>query len=95
MEAFPDCYVSVAPDSGRLLYSHVRAVKPTTIVEYDMSYGISTLHLAAAIRDNGAGHIITTEMSSQKLAADRATFAEAGAAALITILEATSAAKPS
>lgn len=86
-DACQDLYLSVAPDSGRLLYSLVRAVKPTTIVEYGMSYGISTLHLAAAVRDNGTGHIITTEMSSHKLAAARATFAEAGVSDLITILE--------
>ncbi len=86
-DAFQNVYLSVAPDSGRLLYSLVRAVKPTTIVEYGMSYGISTLHLAAAVRDNGEGHIVTTEMSSRKLAAARATFAEAGVSDLITILE--------
>jgi predicted O-methyltransferase YrrM len=86
-DAFQNVYLSVAPDSGRLLYSLVRAVKPTTIVEYGMSYGISTLHLAAAVRDNGTGHIITTEMSSHKLAAARATFSEAGVSDLITILE--------
>lgn len=82
-----DFYLSVAPDSGRLLYSLIRALKPSTIVEYGMSYGISTLHLAAAVRDNGVGRIITTEMSSRKIAAARATFAEAGVADLITILE--------
>ena len=82
-----DFYLSVAPDSGRLLYSLVRALKPSTIVEYGMSYGISTLHLAAAVRDNGVGRIITTEMSAQKISAARATFAEAGVADLITILE--------
>lgn len=86
-DAFQDLYLSVAPDSGRLLYSLVRALKPATIVEYGMSYGISTLHLAAAVRDNGTGRIITTEMSSRKLAAARATFAEAGVSDLITILE--------
>lgn len=86
-DAYQDLYLSVAPESGRLLYSLVRAIKPATIVEYGMSYGISTLHLAAAVRDNGAGHIITTEMSSHKLAAARATFAEAGVSDLITILE--------
>lgn len=81
-----DFYLSVAPDSGRLLYSLVRALKPSTIVEYGMSYGISTLHMAAALRDNGIGQIFTTEMSSQKLSAARATFAEAGVEDLITIL---------
>lgn len=86
-DVLQDLYLSVAPESGRLLYSLVRAVKPTIIVEYGMSYGISTLHLAAAVRDNGAGHIVTTEMSSQKLAAAQATFAEAGVSDLITVLE--------
>lgn len=86
-DACQDFYLSVAPESGRLLYSLVRAVKPTIIVEYGMSYGISTLHLAAAVRDNGTGHIITTEMSSHKLAAARATFTEAGVSDLITVLE--------
>lgn len=86
-DAFQDLYLSVAPDSGRLLYSLVRAVQPTTIVEYGMSYGISTLHLAAAVHDNGRGHIITTEMNSHKLTAAHATFAEAGVSDLITVLE--------
>lgn len=86
-DACQDFYLSVAPESGRLLYSLVRAIKPATIVEYGMSYGISTLHLAAAVRDNGAGRIITTEMSSRKVAAARATFADAGVADLITVLE--------
>lgn len=86
-DAFANVYLSVAPESGRLLYNLVRAIKPTTIVEYGMSYGISTLHLAAAVRDNGTGHIITTEMSAHKLATARATFAEAGVSDLITILE--------
>ncbi|OJZ73391.1 methyltransferase [Mycobacterium paraffinicum] len=86
-DAFQDLYLSVAPESGRLLYSLVRAVRPTAIVEYGLSYGISTLHLAAAVRDNGIGHITTTEMSSHKVAAARATFAEAGVSDLITILE--------
>ncbi len=65
----------------------VRAIKPRTIVEYGLSYGISTLHSAAAVRDNGFGRIITTEMNTTKIAASRATFAEAGVSDLITILE--------
>lgn len=86
-DVYQDFYLPVAPESGRLLYSLTRAIKPTTIVEYGMSYGISTLYLAAAVRDNGTGHILTTEMSSRKLAAARATLAEAGVSDLITILE--------
>ncbi|MGH3953030.1 MAG: O-methyltransferase [Mycobacterium sp.] len=87
VELFQNIYVPVAPDAGRLLYSLVRAIKPKTIVEYGLSYGISTLHSAAAVRDNGFGRIITTEMNTTKIAASRATFAEAGVSDLITILE--------
>ena len=32
-----------------------------TIVEFGTSFGISTLHLAAALRDNGGGRLITSE----------------------------------
>ncbi|MGH3725094.1 MAG: O-methyltransferase [Mycobacterium sp.] len=87
VELFQNIYVPVAPDAGRLLYSLVRAAKPKTIVEYGMSYGISTLHSAAGVRDNGFGRIFTTEMSTTKIAASRATFAAAGVSDLITILE--------
>lgn len=87
VELFQGIYVPVAPDAGRLLYSLVRAAKPKTIVEYGMSFGISTLHSAAAVRDNGFGRIVTTEMSTAKIATARATFAEAGVSDLITILE--------
>ncbi|EUA65958.1 o-methyltransferase, family 3 [Mycobacteroides abscessus subsp. bolletii 1513] len=55
IELFENIYVPVAPDAGRLLYSLVRAIKPRTIVEYGLSYGISTLHSAAAIRCPVAG----------------------------------------
>ncbi|OHT89031.1 O-methyltransferase [Mycobacteroides saopaulense] len=87
VELFQNVYVPVAPDGGRLLYSLIRAVKPKTVVEYGLSYGISTLHSAAAVRDNGVGRIITTELNKAKIAASRATFAEAGVSDLITILE--------
>ena len=52
MSAF---YIPVTPEAGRLLYSLVRATHPTTIVEFGMSFGISGIHLASAVRDNGTG----------------------------------------
>jgi predicted O-methyltransferase YrrM len=38
----------------------------TTVVEFGTSFGISTLHLAAAVRDNGGGRVITTELNGSK-----------------------------
>jgi hypothetical protein len=55
-EAFSDFYLPVTPASGRLLYALVRASRPNTVVEFRMSLGLSTIRLAAAVRDNGGGH---------------------------------------
>jgi predicted O-methyltransferase YrrM len=86
-DAWSEIYMPISADAGRLLYTLVRAVKPATVVEFGMSYGISTLHLAAAVRDNGAGRVVTTEMSAAKIAAARATFEETGLRDVVTVLE--------
>ncbi|MFI0820433.1 O-methyltransferase [Streptomyces sp. NPDC021098] len=80
-------YMPISPEGGKLLYNLVRAIRPATVVEFGMSFGISTLHLAAAVRDNGTGRVVTTEMSKEKIAAAHRTFAETGLDDLITVLE--------
>jgi predicted O-methyltransferase YrrM len=86
-DAFSDFYLPVTPEAGRLLYALVRATRPGTVVEFGMSLGISALHLAAAVRDNGSGSVVTTELSSAKVAAAKKTFAETGLDGVITVLE--------
>lgn len=86
-DAMSEFYIPVTPEAGRLLYALVRATRPTTIVEFGMSFGISAVHLAAAVRDNGAGRVVTTELSAAKIAAATQTFAETGLDDVITILE--------
>ncbi|KAK1184249.1 class I SAM-dependent methyltransferase [Streptomyces sp. NBS 14/10] len=86
-DAAAGIYMPVSAEGGKLLYNLVRAVRPATVVEFGMSFGISTLHLAAAVRDNGTGRVITTEMSKDKIATARRTFAETGLDDLITVLE--------
>jgi predicted O-methyltransferase YrrM len=86
-DALSDFYLPVTPDAGRLLYALVRASRPTTVVEFGMSFGISAIHLAAAVRDNGRGRVVTTELSAAKVAAAKATFAQTGLDGLITVLE--------
>jgi predicted O-methyltransferase YrrM len=80
-------YMPISADGGRLLYNLVRAARPATVVEFGMSFGISTLHLAAAVRDNGTGQVVSTELSAEKIAAARKTFAETGLDDVITVLE--------
>jgi predicted O-methyltransferase YrrM len=86
-DAMSEFYIPVTPESGRLLYALVRATRPATIVEFGMSFGISALHLASAVRDNGTGRVVTTEISETKIAAAKQTFAETGLDDLITVLE--------
>ena len=86
-DAMSEFYIPVTPEAGRLLYSLVRASRPATIVEFGMSFGISALHLASAVRDNGTGRVVTTELSETKIAAAKQTFADTGLDDLITVLE--------
>lgn len=86
-DATAEIYMPVSAVGGQLLYNLVRAVRPATVVEFGTSFGISTLYLAAAVRDNGTGRVITTELSKEKVAAARRTFAETGLDDVITVLE--------
>lgn len=56
-----------------------------TVVEAGTSFGVSTLYLAAAMRDNGGGRVIATEWEAAKAALAEAHFAEAGLAAFIEL----------
>src|SRR5579863_1765497 len=59
-------FIPVSPDGGRLLYTLARAIPTGTVVEFGASLGISTIYLAAAIRDRGEGRVITTELHPGK-----------------------------
>ena len=85
-DALAPVYMPISAAGGRLLYSLVRAARPQTVVEFGTSYGISTLYLAAAVRDNGLGRVVTTELSAAKVTAARANLAEAGVAELVEVL---------
>jgi predicted O-methyltransferase YrrM len=85
-QAWEGIYMPISPEGGSLLYSLIRASRPETVVEFGMSYGISTLHLAAGVADAGRGRVLTTELSPVKIEAARANLEEAGLAGQVTIL---------
>ena len=85
-EAVQDVYMPISPEAGQLLYALVRASAPETVVEFGTSFGISTIHLAAAVADNGTGHVVTTELSTAKVKAARSNLEQAGVNAVVTIL---------
>ncbi|WP_307284920.1 O-methyltransferase [Labrys wisconsinensis] len=82
-----DNFLAVSPAYGRFLYMLARACKATRIVEFGTSMGISTIYLAAALRDNGGGRLIGTELEPAKVARARANLDAAGLADLTDIRE--------
>jgi predicted O-methyltransferase YrrM len=84
-ELMRDVYMPVSPDVGRLLYLLARSRNPGIIVEFGTSYGISGIHLAAALKDAGRGRLITTELDAIKAERARENFRTAGLADLIEI----------
>ena len=80
-------YLAVSRDTGRLLYMLTRSAGARSIVEFGTSFGVSTLHLAAGLRDNGGGWLITTEFEPSKAERARQNFAAGGLADLIELRE--------
>ncbi|HEY0307749.1 MAG TPA: class I SAM-dependent methyltransferase [Acidobacteriaceae bacterium] len=78
-------FMAVAPEVGRLFYLLVRTYRPSRLVEFGTSFGLSAIHLAAALRDNGSGHLITTEQSPEKAARAAQHFEQAGLSDLIEV----------
>ncbi|MCU7645734.1 MULTISPECIES: O-methyltransferase [Pseudomonas] len=80
-----DLWLPVSRDTGKLLYLLARNAKARSIVEFGTSFGLSTLHLAAALRDNGGGVLIGSEFEASKVAMAREHMLEAGVGDLVQI----------
>jgi len=81
-----DAYMPVSAEGGRLLYALTRAARPQTVVEFGTSFGISTIFLAAGVIDNGAGQVVSTELSAAKIRAARENLHQAGVDGPVTVL---------
>jgi predicted O-methyltransferase YrrM len=77
-ERSKDILMPVSPEQGRFLYLTARAIAARTVVEFGTSFGISTLYLASAVRDNGGGVVIGTELIPEKHERAVAHLGEAG-----------------
>lgn len=82
-----DLWLPVSRDTGNLLYMLARSSKARAIVEFGTSFGLSTLFLAAALRDNGGGVLIGSEFEPAKIALAREHFIQGGVSDLIEIRE--------
>jgi predicted O-methyltransferase YrrM len=87
-----DKFVALDRDKAEFCYQLCRATNTQRIVEIGTSYGVSTLYLAAAVRDNiraagSDGAVIGTEYEPEKASLARAHFAQAGLSHLIELRE--------
>lgn len=78
-------FLNVDRGYGRFLYQCARARKATRVVEFGTSMGVSTIHLAAALRDMGGGQLIGTELEPGKAARARANLEAAGLGDLVDV----------
>lgn len=81
-----DDHWQIPRDEAMLLAQLVRIGRCVSLLEIGVSYGFSTLHLAAATRLNG-GHVHAVDLSPKKIAAARSHLTEAGLIDTVTLHE--------
>jgi predicted O-methyltransferase YrrM len=77
---YADYGFSIHPEQGDLIYLLCRGMRATRVVEFATSIGMSTLYFAAAMRDNGGGTVIGSELVPAKVVTAKRNLAEAGLA---------------
>ncbi|HEX7667194.1 MAG TPA: class I SAM-dependent methyltransferase [Polyangiaceae bacterium] len=82
-----DLFLPVSRETGRLLYVLARATHAKHVVEYGTSFGLSTIHLAAAVKDNGGGRVIGSEFLASKVKVARENLAKASLSEFVDIRE--------
>jgi predicted O-methyltransferase YrrM len=89
---FFDVYSAVTPERGAILYLIARAIRAKRVVEFGSSFGISTIYLATAVRDNfpaalpSEAQVIGSEMEPHKIDAATKNVQAAGLSRLVKIL---------
>jgi predicted O-methyltransferase YrrM len=71
-------YLPVSRSQGEMLYLVARSIDARRIVEFGTSFGISTIYMAAAVKDNGGGVVVGSELEPSKHAKAREHLREAG-----------------
>jgi predicted O-methyltransferase YrrM len=84
-----DKMVALDRDKALFCYLLCRSLRATRVVEAGTSFGVSTLYLAAAVRDNQVenGVVIGTEYEPRKVDIARANFEEVGLSEFIDLRE--------
>src|SRR5690348_16766392 len=78
-----DKFVALDPEKCDLCYMLCRSIKARRVVEFGTSFGVSTIYLAAAVRDTvredgGDGVVVGSEIEPTKAKVANANLADAG-----------------
>ena len=78
-------FLPVSRSQGHMLYLVARSIDARRIVEFGTSFGISTIYMAAAVKDNGGGVVVGSELDASKHAKANEHLRQAGLAAFADV----------
>ncbi len=78
-------FMPLDQSQGLFSYLLARSIGARRIIEYGTSFGVSTIYLALAVRHNGGGTVIGTELVPEKAARARQHLEQAGLADLVEV----------
>ncbi len=84
-ELYGDAPLAIKREVGELLYVLALSRRARRVVEFGASLGVSSVYLAAAVRDCGGGSLITTELRPSKAEIARRNLADTGLAELVEL----------
>lgn len=84
-ELYGNAPLAISREVGRLYYALILSRAPRTIVEFGSSHGISTIYLAAGLRDCEGETVISTEILPEKAEAARHNLRRAGLEGMVEI----------
>ena len=77
----------MSPAQGRIVYDHVRATGPDAVLELGSAHGVGAAYMAAALTDNGHGHLTTVDFAGAAYdPPPEAVLARAGVADRVTVV---------
>ncbi|RKR15398.1 putative O-methyltransferase YrrM [Maribacter vaceletii] len=79
-----DAYIAITKEQGEYIYDLLIREEAKNIIEFGTSFGISTIYLAAAAKENN-GHVITTELLESKANIAHQNFKDADVGHLIDL----------
>jgi predicted O-methyltransferase YrrM len=82
---FRNLFIPLSPETGTFAYLVARSINAQRVVEFGTSFGISTIYLAAAVRDNGGGIVIGSEIEEGKIEKAKENIAEAALSQYVEI----------